>query len=422
MGVGKLEAVRITDQAAEALNRYVNDTGRSWIGLPLSAAELMPRFDPGLIDRFLRIEEQESSYRDQWGNWEFGFSRSFHEGSLWIPQIDDWAASVRVQLAERVDLEPLWPNDHSFAVCLTHDVDSVSPQMTPRQILRRERGQLLAKQPLRKKLAGPVRAVRDVLKNGSFSPSVESGLGRCIEVEREFGVHASYFLPVYPPGRWSPYDCVFTASDPCRFGGCRTTVREMFRELAAEGFDVGLHGSYHSATDATLLADERGRLEKALGLPITTSRQHWLRWNVRVTPGVQEQAGLTADCTFGFNRNVGFRAGVSLPYFPFDFDQQRPVKVLQAPLVLQDAALLRSDGLELNTHLAREVVQRVVDRVAGSGGLVTVLFHPEHVADDGVFALLRSIIEDSLAAGAWVTSLREIEAWWRSREKRLAER
>jgi hypothetical protein len=40
---------------------------------------------------------------------------------------------------------------------------------------------------------------------------------------------------------------------------------------------------------------------------------------------------------------------------------------------------------------------------------------------DDVADLYRGAIEQALGAGAWVTSLGEIDRWWRSREHRLLE-
>ena len=56
-------------------------------------------------------------------------------------------------------------------------------------------------------------------------------------------------------------------------------MRDVMSELAQAGFDVGLHGSSASATDATILSAQRAVLEEAVGGEVRTIRQHWLHWN-----------------------------------------------------------------------------------------------------------------------------------------------
>ena len=119
-------------------------------------------------------------------------------------------------------------------------------------------------------------------------------------------------------GGGSRYDCAYALDDSCTFRGSRTSVAEMIRALAADGFDVGLHGSYYSAIRPGVLSAERAKFEHATGIAPTTTRQHFLHWEITQTPQLQNAAGFTADSTLGFNRTVGFRASTALPFRQFD--------------------------------------------------------------------------------------------------------
>lgn len=192
-------------------------------------------------------------------------------------------------------------------------------------------------------------------------------------------------------------------------------------DLAQAGFDVGLHGSSASATEGRLLSAQRAALEDALGAEVRTIRQHLLHWDVRVTPAAQAAAGFTADSTLGFNRNVGFRAGTSFPFFLSTPDPFRPVDVLEVPLIVQESALFAANALELDESLAREVVQTLVDRVATVGGVFTALIHPHSLLDDRVTSLYTWLLDYALERGAWVTSLAQVNSWWRRRAQALAD-
>src|SRR5205823_4154390 len=102
-------------------------------------AALAPQLPDQLARLVLRAEEYEQPHRDRWGCWEFGFSDNFRRGALWEPEVDVWIAAERRLLAHKVTLEPLWPDGHRFAVCLTHDVDLISSASTPAQALRAAR-------------------------------------------------------------------------------------------------------------------------------------------------------------------------------------------------------------------------------------------------------------------------------------------
>ena len=54
-------------------------------------------------------------------------------------------------------------------------------------------------------------------------------------------------------------------------------------------------------------------LEKALCHDIVSVQQHYLHYDIRVTPSVQAEAGFKYDPTLGFNDNVGCRFGTCYP-------------------------------------------------------------------------------------------------------------
>ena len=164
---------------------------------------------------------------------------------------------------------------------------------------------------------------------------------------------ASYFFTAYSGADGHRYDCAYDFGDPCRFGGADVAVADVIRTMDREGFDVGLHGSYNSALVDGLLASEKEALEHATGLTVTSTRQHFLHWDVRTTPRLQSDAGFSADSTIGFNRNIGLRTGTSLPFRWFDSARDSALDLVELPMLVHDGALLRADALELDVELAR---------------------------------------------------------------------
>jgi hypothetical protein len=405
-----------------AVSEHLEDTVRSWLGLPRSSELEVPRLPDELARMLLRVEELERPHRDRFGCFEYSFSERYRAGRLWEPELDRWAAEERGKLAGRAELEPLWPDGKRFVITFSHDVDMVSTASSPAQALRGFRHKLTTVETPH----GRERVVRLLLADGQPGywrlarvPSAATSLERCVELELERGIRGTYFFSVYPAGRSSEYDCLYRLDDPCLFRGRQRTIGELITILADDGVEVGLHGSFASAFDGDGLADERRALERATGLAVTTTRQHLLRWDARETPRAQEKAGLEVDSSLGFNRNVGFRACTSLPFRLFDLELDRPLDVLEVPLVLQEGPLLALDSLGLDPALARGVTTQLLDTVAEVGGIATVLYHPHSLADPDFLELYRFTLDYAVESDAWVAPLGEVAAWWREREQRL---
>ena len=399
---------------------HVDSFVRTVLGVAVGSTADLPTMPRDLSRLLLRTEELESAVRDRWGRWEFGQSENFRRGRLGEPEVDQWLAEVRGRIGATT-CAPLWPDGHSFVVCPTHDVDMVTRTWTPRQVGRSLRIALSGSR-------GPARAEavlkacgRAVVFRTSRAPSSAATLQRCVDIELARDIRGSYFFTVHPPGRASWYDSVYKLDDPLVFGDQHRRVRDVMNELAQAGFDIGLHGSSASATDPTLLSAQRAVLEDAVGAEVRTIRQHWLHWDVRVTPAAQAAAGFTADSTLGFNRNVGFRAGTSFPFFLSTPDPFRAVDVLEVPLIVQESALFAANALELDESLAREVVETLVDRVATVGGVFAMLIHPHSLLDDRVTSLYTWLLDYALERGAWVTSVAQVDSWWRRRARALAD-
>jgi hypothetical protein len=406
--------------AEETATAHVDGFVRTVLGVPLGSAIDLPAMPPGLSRLLLRREELEHDVRDRWGRWEFGHSENFRRGKLGEPEVDVWLAEVR-KLIGTATGAPLWPDGHSFVVCPSHDVDMMTRTWTPGQVVRSLAFALSGSRGKDRTEAVLKACGRAVVYGTSRAPSSAATLQRCIEIELARDVRGSYFFTVHPPGRASWYDSVYKVDDHLVFGDRRRCVRDVMNEIVQAGFDVGLHGSSASATDARLLSTQRQVLEDAIDREVRTIRQHWLHWDVRATPAAQAAAGFKADSTLGFNRSVGFRAGTSFPFFLSTPEPFHALDVLEVPLIAQESALFSANALELDESLAREVVQMLVDRVAAVGGVFTALIHPHSLLDGRVASLYTWLLDYALDRGAWVTSVAEIDAWWRRRAQALAD-
>lgn len=155
------------------------------------------------------------------------------------------------------------------------------------------------------------------------------------DIEDRYGVKSTYFflnesypLSLRDRGSWRlslGYYSIF-----------RPRVAAVIRRLDADGFEIGLHGSYRSYCDRALLEKEKADLESILGRRVEGIRQHYLNLAPE-TWTMQRSLGFRYDASFGHRDRVGFRDDV---FRPFLLDERRDFLVV--PLAIMDCCLMRS--------------------------------------------------------------------------------
>src|SRR4029077_12241321 len=248
-----------TTGAEQAATAHVDSFVRTVLGVAAGSGADVPTMPPHLSRLLLRTEELESSVRDDGGRWEFGQSENFRRGKLWEPEVDEWLADVRGRLGPSTGAPP-WPDGHSFVVCPTHDVDMVTRTWTPRQVLRSIHIALSGSRGTARGEAVLQGLGRAAVFRTSRAPSSAATLQKCVDIELARDVRGSYFFTVYPPGRASWNDTVYTVDASLFFCDRLQRGGDVIRERVQAGFDAGLHGSSASATDATLLSAQRAVL------------------------------------------------------------------------------------------------------------------------------------------------------------------
>lgn len=402
----------LVQESSSTFDTHLKETLGLFLGLPQTQVCLIPPMPAYLRRLLFREEEYQSPLKDQWDNWEHPYAENYQRKMLWEPEVDLWVQDVRSDfLSKGFELMPSWPQEAPFAVCLTHDVDHISPELTLGQRWRE-----VIRTPSFPRLLKPL--AKCFLKPSSSIPDTRHTLELCYAMEKSYGVTSSYFFTVFPLSRYSQYDCLYSFDDRCRFLGQSRRIGEMMQILINEGFDVGLHGSYYSATEPGLLSEQKKCIEKALNSKVYTTRQHWLHWKFPITPEIQAQAGFLADTTLGYNRNIGFRAGTSYPFNLFDLKHDKPFN-LEVPLILQDGAIIGTNALEHPPEYALPLIKSILTKIENVGGCATILFHPDIFLKPGMDELYRHLIEYCLKKKAWFANLKQISEWWTHRRKIL---
>jgi peptidoglycan/xylan/chitin deacetylase (PgdA/CDA1 family) len=234
---------------------------------------------------------------------------------------------------------------------------------------------------------------------------------RIMALENELGVRSTFFF-LDEQGKASLTDPKSMVLFWGRYRLDDPRIQKAIRDLVAGGWEIGLHGSYHSYLDQAMLGRERERLEKILGYPVPGIRQHYLRLEIPETWRIHARLGFVYDSTLGYSDQVGFRWETCFPFYPIDPLTGEKIPVLQVPLAIMDGPLMRcldpwSEAL------------RLIDSVEVAGGVLTLdwhqrVFNPWEPEDyQGMYTRL---IQECQRRGAWVVPLGRVAEWWQKQE------
>jgi len=308
--------------------------------------------------------------------------------------------------------KPVWPEGKPFAVCLTHDVDVVSAHsllQSARMRAENSRNGPSVEQKLRGILGFGLDIMRGITRANTQDPL--HCYERWLEVEAAVGARSTFF---FWPG-WSSVrrhhhsDCPYELTDNIVFDGQSCTVAEMIREIDNRGWEIGLHPSWYSYDNADEMKRQKEAIEEALRREIVSVRQHYLHYDIRITPRIQADAGLKYDATLGFNDNIGFRFGTCYPWLLYDLQAETELPVMEVPLIIQEGAMFNaSKGMRLDVETAFQYLEHITEAVERVGGVMTLLWHPNSVINQPVWHFYLRTIEFLKQKNAWFGSVREV--------------
>jgi len=108
----------------------------------------------------------------------------------------------------------------------------------------------------------------------------------------------------------------------------------------AQKYSIGLHPSWQSGDDFSLLKKERKTLEIITGKVINKSRQHYLRFNLPAGYRRLTEAGITEDYSMGYDAVNGFRASVASSFLWYDLEKEEQAKLRIYPFCYMDSAVI----------------------------------------------------------------------------------
>ncbi|MEP7264838.1 MAG: hypothetical protein ABI772_10085 [Bacteroidota bacterium] len=348
-----------------------------------------------IVDCLTGKEEKSNSSRDEWGNWDAKFSKYNYA----VPYLDQLISKKikQHQLAKTA----VWPGERKFAFCLTHDLDVISAN-DYRQLHRRYQKYFDSEPTLSGKFRHAPYLLYTLLKS-LLKPVHNDKLWqfeKWTDLERTFGFRSTYYIYAADKNLHK-FDCDYRFNDAIVYRGVKMKVSDYIVKVAEEGNEIGLHGSYNTFNDADLFISQLDNLKKITGSEITTTRQHFLHYDIYKTPAVHRKAGVKTDSTLGFNCASGFRAGTSMPYFLAE-------GILEVPMHIMDGALFNENSHNFNETQAKTKVVEIIDSVEEVGGCLVINFHPNYLDRTAWWNTYVFLLEELHSRNAWCGSMEGI--------------
>ena len=285
----------------------------------------------------------------------------------------------------------LFPNlpaaQSEFKIVPTHDVDAPYKYAfrTPLGFLRGVISDAVRGKSLRTVLRAPQQWWR--VRAGDIESDPFNCFSRILDLNETHGLQSEfYFIANHSAGR---IDGDYDISHPL--------MRDLLREVIDRGHIVGLHSSYNAPFDSRMLKQERDRLQRLAGeagycRPIDYVRNHFLRFEPRITPAVLAACGFCQDSTLAFAEKAGFRRGTCRPFPLWDLEGGRPLDVIERPLIAMECSLVSARYEGLSYADAADRLDRLKDECRRFGGRMVVLWHNNYLCSEEDFELYEHAI------------------------------
>lgn len=302
-----------------------------------------------------RYEEYMPHVKDKHGRFMAEESIAYHYKFLEKPVIDIWAFKLLKELKERFPDYTF--SERKYTYFSTIDVDNAYAYKH-KSVVRSIGGFLKDVYYLRLLNIWDRLAIIFNFKKDPFDT-----FAKILELKKTFEVRTIFFFLV------ADYTSFDTNVSPSK-----TKLRLLIKDIV-DYARVGLHPSYYTTDDFSLIKKEKERLEGITHIPMIRSRQHYLRFSLPETYQKLIDLEIKEDYSMGYASHVGFRASTCTPFYFFDLDHeiQTPLKLF--PFAVMDTTLNDYMGLTPKQSLGR--IRDLKNEVERVNGTFITLFHNE---------------------------------------------
>ena len=173
------------------------------------------------------------------------------------------------------------------------------------------------------------------------------------------------------------------------YGGLDKAVpihNKKFQELIllhSQKHKVGIHPSFSSFFDFTVLENEIATLAELLSQDVTNSRFHFVKFALPNNYENLIKLNVTDDYSMGYPSRIGFRCGYAGEYQFFNLQTNRATSLVIHPFQVMDAAL--NSYMKLSPDDAVFQTRQIIDKIKEVGGTFSLLWHNESLCNYGAW-------------------------------------
>ena len=137
---------------------------------------------------------------------------------------------------------------------------------------------------------------------------------------------------------------------------------------------IGLHPGYFTYNDLNNFKKQLEFLTATFPQTKKIVRQHFLKYDVRITNQIHEELNIEADYSLGFAERYGFRNSIASPFHLYRFEKKRASKVLEIPLFFMDGTLFHYMN-DKSWEGKQKVIDQIQQLTISFNCQFSVLFH-----------------------------------------------
>ena len=318
----------------------------------------------GIFFLLTRYEEYLPHQKDSYGRYAHQNSLAFREGFLHLPLINIWLEDFRAMLKER--FPDLQLPKSTFGLQITYDID-IAWSYKNKGFKRNAGG--IAKLFFSGKWRSLLHRIH-VIRGKRRDPY--DAYEWMDDLHQQFALKPIYFFLV--AAQKGKYDKNIDLENP--------EFQSLIQHVASK-YQVGWHPSWASGDHQTLLPKEKSWLEHICNQHVTSSRQHYLRFELPATYRRLITLGITDEYSMGYGTINGFRASVATSFFWYDLKGESKTALRIHPFCFMDANAFYEEK-----KTAAEALQQMLDFyqvVRSVNGLMVTVWHNSFLGIDETF-------------------------------------
>lgn len=181
-------------------------------------------------------------------------------------------------------------------------------------------------------------------------------------------------------------------------------ISNLLKEISSRGHLVGFHPSFNTYMNYTDFTREAKRFFKSCEIlnilqPEWGGRMHYLRWSWPSTAHLWSNHGFHYDSTLGYTSMPGFRCGTCHDYPMFDPLSDKPIGLIQKPLILMEHGIPSSNNRSNYKYSEKSYlfVDQLLGRCKKVSGTFRFLWHNSNLSNHEDRTLYSYLIQQGLS-------------------------